>query len=107
MFHDELTLTYVKFGQTRTAGPTSLQGSENKIERDSSKAKQEEMTPEKNKSFVKETRNTEDGVLSFRGEGCNIPLLCHGMSCNFAYYCTSLVVELKAKAPPKTTPCGL
>ena len=38
--------------------------------------KQEQMTPEKDKSFVEETRNTEDGVLYFRGEGCNIPLLC-------------------------------
>ena len=69
--------------------------------RDSNKAKQEEMTPEKNKHFVEKTRNTEDGVLSFRGEGCNIPLLCPGIFCNLAYYCTCLGEELKAKAPPR------
>ena len=57
------------------------------------------MTPEKNKSFVEETRNTEDGVLSFRGEGCNIPLLCPRIICNFVYYCTRLGEELKDKAP--------
>ena len=38
-----------------------------------------EMTPEKNKSFVEETRNTEDSVISFRGEGCNIPPVCPGI----------------------------
>ena len=79
----------------------NLQGLEKKTERDPSKVKQEEMTREKNKSFVEETRNTEDGVLSFRGEGCNIPLLCPGIFCNLAYYCTCLGEELKAKAPPR------
>ena len=77
------------------------QESEKKIERDPSKAKQEEMTPKKNKSFVEETRNTEDGVLSFRGKGCNIPLLCPGIFCSFSYHCTCLGEELKAKAPPR------
>ena len=72
-----------------------------KIERDPSKAKQEGMTQEKNKSFVEETRNTEEGVIFFRGEGCNIPLICPGIFCNFSYYCTHLGEELKAKVPPR------
>ena len=83
-------------------GPTNPQGLERKNQkRDPSKANQEEMSPEKNKTFVIETRNTEDGVLYFRGKGCNLPLLCPGIFCN------SLGEELKAKAPPKTAPCGL
>ena len=55
--------------------------------RDPNKAKQEEMTPEKNKCLDEETRNTEDGVLSFRGEGCNIPPLCPGI---FVMYCMNV-----------------
>ena len=57
------------------------------------------MTPKKNKSFDEETRNTEDGVLSFKGEGCNIPLLCPRIISNFVYYRTRLGEELKDKAP--------
>ena len=74
----------MKLGRTDFAGLTNPQGSEKKNrKRDPNKAKQEEMAPEKNKSFVEETRNTEDGVISFRGEGCNIPLLCPRISCKF------------------------
>ena len=64
------------------------------------------MTPEKNKSFVEEKRNTEDGVLSLGGE--DVISLSYALEylVNFAYYCTCLGEELKAKAPPKTTPCG-
>jgi len=58
------------------------------------------MTPEKNKHFVEETRNTEDDVLSFRGEGCNIPLLRPGIICTFAYCCMRLLgEELKCQGP--------
>ena len=67
----------------KNAGPTNLQRSENNNQIDPSKAKQDERTPEKNKSFFKETRNTEDDVLYFRGKGCNIPLLCPRISCKF------------------------
>jgi len=67
----------------KNAGPTNLQRSENNNQIDPSKAKQDERTPEKNKSFVEETRNNEDSVLYFRGEGCNIPLLCPRISCKF------------------------
>ena len=75
----------MKLDRTDFAGLTNPQGSEKKNrKRDPNKAKQEEMTPENNKSFVEETRNTEDGVLSFRGEGCNIPPLCPGI---FVMYC--------------------
>ena len=59
------------------------------------------MTPEKDKSFVKETRNTEDGVLSFREEGCNILSYALEYFVIFAYYCTCLGEELKAKASPR------
>ena len=79
-FHDEWTCIYEIWVDPIIAGPTNPQGSEKKKKknwkRDPSKVNQEEMSPEKNKRFVEETRNTKDGVLSFRREGCNIPLLC-------------------------------
>ena len=51
-FHDELTLIYEIWVDPIFAGPMNPQGSEKKNEkRDSNKARQEEMTPEKNKSF--------------------------------------------------------
>ena len=51
-FHDELTLIYETWVDPIFAGPTNPQGSEKKNQkRDSNKEKQEEMTPEKNKSF--------------------------------------------------------
>ena len=69
-------------GRPIFAGHMNPQGSEKKNQkRDPNKAKQEEMTPEK-KGLVEETRNTEDGVLYFRGKGCNIPLLWLGIFCN-------------------------
>ena len=83
MFHDELTLIDENWVDLIFAGPTNPQGLERKNQkRDTNKANPKEMTPEKNKSFVEETRNTEDGVISFRGEGCNIPLLCPRIFCN-------------------------
>ena len=45
----------------------NLQESEKKIERYPSKENQEEITPEKNKSFVEEIRNIEDGANFFLG----------------------------------------
>ena len=61
------------------------------------------MTPQKNKSFVEETRNTEDDVIYLGGE--DVISLSYALEylVNFAYYCTSLGEELKAKAPPETT----
>ena len=47
MLHNELTLIDENWVDPIFAGPTNPQGSENKTERDLSKAKQEEMTPEK------------------------------------------------------------
>ena len=52
MLHNELTLIDENWVDPIFAGPTNPQGSERKNRRrDRNKAKQEEMNPEKNKSF--------------------------------------------------------
>ena len=57
MLHNELTLIDEIWVDPIFAGPTNPQGSERKNrKRDPNKVKQEEMTPEKNKSFCQRNK---------------------------------------------------
>ena len=59
------------------------------------------MTPEKNKSFVEEIRNTEDGVLYLGGE--DVISLSYALEylVNFPYYCISLGEGSRPRPHPR------
>ena len=88
----------------KNAGPTNLQRSENNNQIDPSKAKQDERTPEKNKSFVEETRNTKGGVLYLGGEDVISLFYALEYLLNFAYYCISLSEGSRPRPHPRHHP---